>query len=202
MAAANLDLLEGQFSDGCGQVYRDGAEADADHSVRLLHVVDGEPGDRCGPLGIEEQQQAGEAVFGLEGVVVEQASGGGPAGFLVHRRGRAVPSLGREAEIAGELLGQGPAHEVACLLAKADVVAGHPAFEVALATGGKGSILALEPVQEIDGCPQMLPCDRELAVGDLFAAAATAKPAQEAPRRVSVQDFPSLGGRVKLAKRA
>lgn len=28
MAAANLDLLECQFSDGCGQVHRDGAEAD------------------------------------------------------------------------------------------------------------------------------------------------------------------------------
>lgn len=85
---------------------------------------------------------------------------------------------------------------MACLLAKADVVAGHPAFEVALATGGKGQVLALEPVQEIDGCPQMSPCDRELVVGDLFSAAATAKSAQEVPRRVSVQDFPSLGGRV------
>ncbi|MDX3232595.1 hypothetical protein [Streptomyces sp. ME19-01-6] len=61
MAAANFDLLEGQFSDGCGQVHWDGAEAGGDGSVRLLDVVDGEPGDRCGPLGIEKQQQAGEA---------------------------------------------------------------------------------------------------------------------------------------------
>jgi hypothetical protein len=85
MAAANLDLLEGQVSDGCGQVHWDCAEADADRSACLLDVVDGEPGDRSGPLCIEEQQQADEAVFGLERVVVQQTSGGGPAGLLVHR---------------------------------------------------------------------------------------------------------------------
>ncbi|MET8563569.1 hypothetical protein ABZV75_24390 [Streptomyces flaveolus] len=56
MAAAYRDLLESQFSDGCGKLDRDGAEADADGSVRLLGVVDGEPGDGGGPLGIEEQQ--------------------------------------------------------------------------------------------------------------------------------------------------
>ncbi len=153
MAAANGDLLEGQLSNGCGQLDRDGAEADADRPVRLLDVVDGETGDRCGPLGVEEQQQSGKAVFGLEGVVVQQASGGGPAGLVVHRLGGAVPPLGREAEVTGDLLGEGPAHEVACLLAKADVVAGHPALKVGLSTGGEGQVLALEPGQEIDGRP-------------------------------------------------
>ncbi|GAA1928747.1 hypothetical protein [Streptantibioticus ferralitis] len=196
MAAANLDLLEGQFSDGCGQVHRDGAEADADRSVRLLDMVDGEPGDRRGPLGIEEQQRAGKAVFGLESVVVQQATGGVPAGFDVHRLGGAVPSDGREAEIAGYLLGEGPSHEVACLQAKTDVVAGHPALKVGLSTGCKGQVLAREPVQEIDGRPQMLPRDLELVVSDVLAAAATAKPSQEVPSRVPVRDFPSLGRRM------
>ncbi|WP_329536911.1 hypothetical protein OG568_50880 (plasmid) [Streptomyces sp. NBC_01450] len=50
MTAANLGLPEGQFSDECGKFDRDGAEADADSSVRLLDVVDGEPGDRRWPL--------------------------------------------------------------------------------------------------------------------------------------------------------
>lgn len=72
MAAANCDLLEGQFSDGYGQLDRDGAEAYAGCSVCLFDVVDGESGDRRGPLGVEEQQQAGEAVFGLEGAVVQK----------------------------------------------------------------------------------------------------------------------------------
>ncbi|MEU7599025.1 hypothetical protein AB0B79_39435, partial [Streptomyces sp. NPDC039022] len=59
MAPASRDLVEGELSDGAGQVDGDGAEADADGSVGLLDVVDGEPGDRRRPLGIEEQQQAG-----------------------------------------------------------------------------------------------------------------------------------------------
>ncbi len=78
MAASDRDLLKGQVGDRAGQVDGDGAEAEADGSVGLLDVVDGEPGDRSGPLGTEEQQQAGEAVFGLEGVVVEQTAGGAP----------------------------------------------------------------------------------------------------------------------------
>lgn len=65
MAAANRDLVEGQFSDGCGKLDRDGAELDADGSVGLRDVVDGEAEGRGGPLGIEEQQQDGEAAFGL-----------------------------------------------------------------------------------------------------------------------------------------
>ncbi|MFD7064511.1 hypothetical protein [Streptomyces sp. NPDC059906] len=196
MAAANRDLLSGQISDGCGKLDRNGAEADAHGSVRLLDVVDGEPGHRRGPLGIEEQQQSCQAVFGLESAVVQQAAGGVPAGFVVHRLGGAVPSLGGEAEIAGDLRGQGPAHEVACLPAMADVVAGHPAFKVGLAAGGQGQILFLEPVQEMDGRPQMLAGDRELVVRDLLAAAALAEPAQEMPCCVPVQDFPALGRRV------
>lgn len=164
MAAANLDLVQGQFSDGCGKLDGDGAETATDACVCLLDVVAGEPGDRSGPLGIEEQQQAGEAVFGLERVVVQQTSGGGPAGLIVHRLGGAVPSLGRKGEIAGDLLGQGPAHEVACLLAKTGVVAGRPTFEVGLSAGGKGQFQAVEPVQEVDARPQVLPCDLELVV--------------------------------------
>ncbi|MFJ3310418.1 hypothetical protein ACIPSA_47080 [Streptomyces sp. NPDC086549] len=52
MAAANRDLAEGQFSDGSRKLDRDGAEADADGSVGFLDVVDHEPADRCGPLGV------------------------------------------------------------------------------------------------------------------------------------------------------
>ncbi|WP_063886653.1 hypothetical protein [Streptomyces aureus] len=78
----------------------------------------------------------------------------------------------------------------------ADIVAGHPAFAVGLTAGGNGQILLLEPVQEMNGRPQMLPCARELVVRDLLAAAASAKPTQEMPRRVPVQHFPALGRRM------
>lgn len=69
---------------------------------------------------------------------MHQASGGGPAGFIVHRLGGAVPSDSWEAEVTGDLLAQGPSHEVACLPAVADIVTGHPAFKVGLTAGGKG----------------------------------------------------------------
>jgi hypothetical protein len=70
-------------------------------------VADGEAGDYRGPLGIEKQQQSGQAVFRLESVVVQQAPGGGPASLVVHRLGGAVPLLGKKAEIAGDLSGKG-----------------------------------------------------------------------------------------------
>ncbi|MEU1296268.1 hypothetical protein ABZ439_28030 [Streptomyces sp. NPDC005840] len=159
-------------------------------------MVDGEPGDLRRPLGIEKQQQAGEAVFVLEGVVVQQTAGGGPAGLVVHRLGRAVPSDGREAEIASNLLGENPAHEVACLPAVTDVVAGHPAFKIGLTAGRQDQAQGLDPVEEVDGCPQVLADDGELGVRDVVAAAASAEPPQEVPGRVPVQDLPSLGGGV------
>ncbi|MEU7429188.1 hypothetical protein [Streptomyces sp. NPDC040750] len=74
MAAADRDLLESQFSHRCGKRNGDGAGANAHDSVSLLEVVDSEPGDRCGTLGIEEQQQVSEAASALEvvsyGVIV------------------------------------------------------------------------------------------------------------------------------------
>ncbi len=42
-AAANRDLLQHQFSDMCGELDRDVAEADADGSVRSLDLVGGGP---------------------------------------------------------------------------------------------------------------------------------------------------------------
>ncbi|MFE7045659.1 hypothetical protein ACFU9X_41535 [Streptomyces atratus] len=86
--------------------------------------------------------------------------------------------------------------KVACLAAVADVVAGRPAFEVVLAAGDKSQVLILKPVEEMNGGPQMLADYRELGVRDVLAAAASAKPSQEVPGRVPVQDFSSLGSRV------
>lgn len=129
-------------------------------------------------------------------VVVQQAAGAGPAGLDVNRRGGAVASLGRDGEIAGDPLGEGPGHEMACLLAKTGVAAGRPALKVGPAAGGKGQVVAREPVQERDGRPQMLPRDLELAVRGALASAVAAKPSQEVPGRVPEQDSPFLDGRV------
>lgn len=74
VAATGGDLFHGQLRDGSRQGDCDVAEADAEHLVGLLDVVGGQPGDRCRPLCIEEQQQAGQTVFGPDGVVVQQAA--------------------------------------------------------------------------------------------------------------------------------
>lgn len=77
--------------------------------------------------------------------------------------GGSVPRRGPEARLGGRRGGCGPTRpsprcgQVACLQTKSDVVAGDPAFKVGLATGGKGQVLTREPVQGIDGRPQMLP---------------------------------------------
>lgn len=109
-------MLQGQISDGPGQGDRGVAEADADRSFRLVDVSGAQPGYCRELLGIEEQQQTGQAVFGPDGVVVQQAAGGGPADVVVHGLGWAVPLHGGEAEVAGDLLGEGLAYEVGCSL--------------------------------------------------------------------------------------
>ncbi len=85
---------------------------------------------------------------------------------------------------------------MACFSAELGLVAGHPVFEVALAAAGQGQILVREPVQEIDSGPEMHTCDVELGVSDVVAAASAAKPADQVPGRVAVQDLSPLGGGV------
>jgi len=43
--------------------------------VAALDVVEGEAADRGRPLGVEQHEQAGDTVLGLEGVVVQQPAG-------------------------------------------------------------------------------------------------------------------------------
>lgn len=121
-------------------------------------------------------------------------AGGGPADVVVHGLGWAVPLHGGEAEVAGDLLGEGPAYEVAYFPAGLGLVAGHPAFEVALAAVRQRQVRVREPVHQMDGGPQVHAYDVELGVRDVVATASAAKPADQAPGRVAVQAAP-LGWR-------
>ncbi len=148
-----------------------------------------EAADRGGSLGIEEKEQAGDSVLGLDGVVVEQAAGVAPPGLGVDDAGRAVPPGGGEVE-AGQLLPPCPADEVPGLAAVGRVVAGQPGVEVALPGGGEPEAAAGEPVQQRDGGPEV-PLDGDgLAVGDVPAAGAVPEPAQGVPGGVAVQQLP------------
>ena len=63
----------------------DGLAAEPEPHVLLVGVdlLEGEAADRGGPLGVEENEQAGDAVPGFEGVVVQQAAGVVPSGLGV-----------------------------------------------------------------------------------------------------------------------
>src|SRR5205823_8384672 len=102
-----------------------------------VNVVEGEAADRGGPLCVEQDEQPGDAVFGFDGVVVEQPARLLPAGFGVDDAGRAVPFGGGEVE-AGQLVPFGPADEVSGLAAAGGLVAGQPRVEVALPGGCQG----------------------------------------------------------------
>ena len=91
-----------------------------------------------GSLGVEQHEQSGDAVLGVEGVVVQQPSGLVPAVVVVQRAGRAGPSGGGELQVGADLLRDRPADEVAGLGPVADVAAGQPGVEVALTAGGQG----------------------------------------------------------------
>lgn len=101
-------------------------------------------------MGIEEEKQAGQSVFGFEGVVVQESASGVPSVLVVQRLGRAAPAVGGGVD-AGQLVGAGPADEVARGPAVGGRVVTEPAVEVALSAGGQGEVMGGEPAQEGDG---------------------------------------------------
>src|SRR5260370_415460 len=98
VSAAGGDELEEECAEWLGQ--HDGLAAEPEPPVLLAGVdmIEGQAADRRGPVGVEEKEQAGDAVLGLERVVVEQAAGVVPSGLRVDDAGRAVPAGGGEIE--------------------------------------------------------------------------------------------------------
>jgi len=91
-----------------------GAAADVGGVVRPViaaGVAEGEAADDRWPLGVEEDEQAGDAVFGFEGAVVQQPAGLLPASLGVDCTGGAAPPGGGKVQ-ARQLVLAGPADEV------------------------------------------------------------------------------------------
>ena len=95
-----------------------------------LNMVEGQAADRGGPLGVEQNEQPGDAVLRFDALVVDQAPGLGPAGLGVDDARGSVPFGSGEVQ-AGQLVAFGPAHEVPGLAA-AGGLAAQPGVEVAL----------------------------------------------------------------------
>src|SRR5947209_1358276 len=79
------------------------SQAQPDLPVIGVDVAQGEAADGRGPLGVEQDEEPGDAVFGVKGCVVEQPAGLFPAGLGVDDAGRAAPPGGWEVQ-AGQLL--------------------------------------------------------------------------------------------------
>ncbi|MFJ1560936.1 hypothetical protein [Streptomyces mirabilis] len=182
----------GEVGDGLRQLDGGVAEVETYFLDAGLDVLGGQPVDRRRPLGVKEEKQSGEAVFGLEGVVVQEPACGVPAVFVVERLCGAVPADGRDVD-GGELVGAGPADEVPGCLAVGGGVVGEPPVEVSLLAGFQGEAVGRQPVQEGDGRVGALTCGGELLRGDGAAAVALPKPPVQVPDRVPVQNFALLG---------
>lgn len=178
----------GQLGDGLGQLNGGIAEVETYLLSTDLDVLGGQPVDRRRPLGIEEKKQPGEAVFRLEGVVVQEPACDVPAMFVVERLSGAVPADGGDTD-RGELVGAGPADEVPGRVAVGSGVVGEPPVEIGLSAGLQCEAVGCKPVQEGDGRMGALTCGHELLRGDGAAVVASAKPSDQVPDRVSVENF-------------
>ena len=176
------DELEDKRVEGLGQ--NDGLAAEPEPYLLLVGVdmVEGEAADRGGALGVEENEQPGDAVLGFDGVVVEQPAGVVPSGLGVDDAARPVPFGGSEVQ-AGQLLTPCPADEVPGLAAMGGMLAGQPGVEVTLPGGGQLEVAGGEPVQQRDRGPDM-PLDGDgLAVADVLAARARCRSRRSACQR-------------------
>ncbi|MFI2184740.1 hypothetical protein [Streptomyces sioyaensis] len=155
----------GQSGDGLGQVDGCVAEVETYFLSADLDVLGGQPVDRRWALGVEEEKRPGEAVFRLEGVVVQELACDVPAVFVVEWLRGAVPADGGDVD-GGELVGASPADEVPGRLAVGGGVIGEPPVEIGLPTSLQCEVVGRQPVQESDGRVGALTCGYELLRGD------------------------------------
>ena len=186
MAAAGGEQLPDEAGEGLGQDDRLASEAQPHSLVVGVDVAEGEAADDRGPLGVEEDEEPGDAVSGIEAVVVEQLSCLVPAGLGVDDAGRAAPPGGGKVQ-AGQLLLLRPADEVPGLAGAGGVIAGDPGVQVVLPAGGQGEVAGGEPVQQA-GRGRDVPADADqLVVGGAGVPGPPAQAAQQVPDGVVVQ---------------
>jgi hypothetical protein len=155
-------------------------------------VREGEPGDGGDPLRVEEDEQAGDAVGGVEGVIIEQPTGLVPALVGIDDPARPGPAGRRQLQF-GELLGPRPANEVADVGLASDASGGEPGIEAALVGRGQVDVEAGQPIDQSDGGLQVTLDGDGLPVGGLGAVGSSAQSPQKVPDGVSPQDVLLFG---------
>jgi hypothetical protein len=93
-----------ETGEGFGKQDWFGAEADV-YLVGGLEVVGGQAADVGSALGVEQDQQSGNSVLGLDGVVVQQPAGLFPPGFGVDDAGWSTPNGSRRSPAGSASVG-------------------------------------------------------------------------------------------------
>ena len=100
MPSAGCDEYEHKSGERLGQKEWFAAQADPYVLVAGLDVIESQAAEGGGSLGVEENEQPGDTVFRLEGIVVEEPAGLLPSGLGVDSPRWAVPPDGGELEVS------------------------------------------------------------------------------------------------------
>ena len=65
------DELADEGGEGVGQHNGFASEPECEVLLGGVNVVQGEAADRCGPLGVEQDEKPGDAVFGFDALFVQ-----------------------------------------------------------------------------------------------------------------------------------
>lgn len=147
----DVDELEDQAVERWWQPQGSPVEAEGD-AVRV--VDDMCRGESAGPRGVlatEQDHQPGDAVPGLDGVIVQESPGGRPAFVGVERAVKDPPRSGRDTDPGGELAADCPSNERSRVIGALMVLRGEPEVDDGLSAGRQGFFLFLDPDQEGDG---------------------------------------------------
>src|SRR6266516_1297082 len=180
------DDLEDQHVERLGKDDWLAAELDAYLAAAGLDVAEGELADRGWPLGVEQDEQPGDAVFVFDSAVVQLPACLFLACLGVDDTGRPAPPDGREIQ-AGQLVLAGPADEVPRVGAVAGLRGDQPCLQVALPGGGQGEVVCGEPVEQGDGGFDDPLGGHDLVVGGVPAAQPCSQPTDHVPDGVAVQ---------------
>ena len=188
MTAAGSDELQGESGEGFGQHDGFTAEPQPYFVVVVLDVFQGEAADGRWPLGVEQEQQTCDAVFGFDGFVVQQPAGLFPACFGVDDACWSAPS-GCGIGQLGQPLFLGPSDEVAGFGPVCGVVVGEPAIEIGLPAGCERQVVRGQPIEEGDRAAKVLASCCELVVGGFGAFDSAAQSPEQVPDAVAVVTF-------------
>jgi hypothetical protein len=107
LAPPRGDQLKDEAGYRLGEHDRGRAQQELDTVAVGVDVVGGELADGGDALGVEDQQEPGDPVGGLQAGVVQEPARVGPALLGVQRAAGALPAVGAEGQPAGMAVGDG-----------------------------------------------------------------------------------------------